>query len=79
MHELSLSTEHAWASVEPEHANLSHLSGISECGTWSHAVISSLGVSQRGGSGACVPCRTLSDRDSGQSPVMPHHDGFWHW
>ena len=36
-------------------------------------------MSQRGvGSGSGVPCRTLSDRDSGQSPVMPHRDGFWH-
>ena len=38
------------------------------------------GASQRGGgSGSGVPCRTLSDRDSGQSPMMPDRDGFWHW
>ena len=38
------------------------------------------GVSQRvGESGFGVPRRTLSDLDSGQSPVMPHRDRFWHW
>ena len=38
------------------------------------------GVSQRGrGSGSGVPCRTLSDRDSCQPPMVPDSDGFWHW
>ena len=37
-------------------------------------------MSQRGvGPGSGVQCRTLSDRDSGQSPKMPDRDGFWHW
>ena len=37
----------------------------SECGTWSHAVISSLGARARGGVGRApmFPCRTLSDLD----------------
>ena len=35
------------------------------------------GASQRGGgSESVVPCRSLSDLDSGRSPVMPHPDGF---
>ena len=36
------------------------------------------GASQRGGSGSGVLCRTLSDRDSRQSHVMPDRDGFGH-
>ena len=40
---------------------------LSECRTWSHAVISSLGARARGGwSGASVMCRTLSDPVRGQ-------------
>ena len=47
------------ANLEVPPTNL----GTSECGTWSHAVISSLGARARAGVGraAAFPCRTLSD------------------
>ena len=36
------------------------------------------GASQRGGGpGSGVPCRTLSYLDSGQSPTMSQHRGYW--
>ena len=38
------------------------------------------GASQRGGGPSSgVPCRTLSDQDSGRSLGRPDRDGFWHW
>ena len=42
---------------------------LSECGTWSHAVISSLGARARGGGGQApmFQCRTLSDPVRGQA------------
>ena len=36
-------------------------------------------LDEGGGPGSGVLCRMLSDRASGRSSVMPHHDGFWHW
>ena len=54
---------------------------LSECGTWSHAVISSLGARARGGvvrlrCFRVARCQTWTILDSGQSPVMSHRDGF---
>ena len=56
-------------------------SARSECGTWSHAIISSLGARARGRGFrlrrfrvAC--CQTWTILDSDQSPVMSHRDGF---
>ena len=53
----------------------------SECGTWSHVVISSLGARARGGvvrlrCFSVARCQTWTILDSGQSPVMSHRDGF---
>ena len=50
-------------------------------GTWSHAVISSLGARARGVGGQALAfrvarCQTWTILDSGQSPVMSHRDGF---
>ena len=54
----------------------------SECGTWSHAVMSSLGARARGGVGRApafrvARCQTWTILDSGQSPAMSQHAGFW--
>ena len=55
-----------------------------ECGTWSHAVISSLGARARGVVGRApafrvARCQTWTILDSGQSPMMSHRDAFFHW
>ena len=54
---------------------------LSECGSWSHAVISSLEAQARGGMVRLrcfrvARCQTWTILDSGQSPVMSHRDGF---